>query len=283
MSKVVVILLLLVTVLLSGCETDANILIKVSPQTVVYAFAETGSECEINAYQSISYTDKVELRPLAKGTKIKLTVNLSSQYEAVLDGSNTKVNFNNLELTPNTYFSVEVENKDEEPTYASSRIPTSPSVFMVSTDTTTINGDEYITCTMRLVDGGRGDHFYQLIARDKWNNVVEDVVYPDIFFEEAKVNMMTETNSYGLFTNNGYVGRLMILHCYIPLKNVPESFALELYHQTYEHYCYLQSIATHEAYILLPVFSMDGLYTNVYNGIGLVSGVNKWRMDFSNK
>lgn len=283
MSKLVYILLLLATVLLSACESDANISIKASPQTVVYAFAEMGSECEINAYQSVSYTDKDQYRPLAKGTKVRLNVNLNTQYEAVLDGASTKVKFNGLDLTPNTYFSVEVENKDGEHTHASSRIPPSPNVFMIGTDTTLIDGSEHIACTLRLLDSGHGDHFYQLIARDKENNVVNDVIYSDIFFEEAKANMLTETNSYGLFTNSGYIGRLMILHCYIPVENVPDSFALELYHQTYEHYCYLQSIAVHEAYSLLPVFSPNGLYTNVYNGIGLVSGVNKWRMDFSNK
>lgn len=283
MSKLSIILFLLVTVLLSGCESDANIDIKVSPQTVVYAFAEMGDECEIYAYQSVAYTDKEQYRPLAKGTKVNLTVNLTTQYTTEFDGNSTKVKFDGIELLPNAYFSIEIENKEGESTYASSRIPSSPNVFMIGTDTTTINGTEYVGCTMRLLDAGHGDHFYQLIARDKWGNVVEDVIYPDIIFEEAKANMLTNTKSYGLFSNNGYIGRLMTIHCYIPIKQIPESFALELYHQTYEHYCYLQSIAVHEVYILLPVFSQNGLYTNIYNGIGLVSGVNKWRMEFSNK
>lgn len=270
-------ILLVVTSILIGCESDANIDIQADRKTILYSFVEAGGECTIHAYQSISYAEKTGKMPLERGAKLSLTLNDTTQYRTELDGWRTNVKFGGLVIGEGSRIIVELEEEDKPMVYARSTVPSVPSVFLSGVEETEYNGKRYKVYSLRLLNEYSGENnYYKLQARDMGTGeVIDNVEYLDRIFEETQTGILNDREEKGLFAWKGETGRFVNLHCNVPIDDVKGEVVLELFHLTYEHFFYEQSLTILEDYTLLPVFSPNGLYSNVVNGIGLVTGVAK--------
>lgn len=271
-------MLLLMLTLVTGCEIDADIDIKPERKVILYAFVEAGNECVVHAYQSISYTGAAGKMPLGEGARLYLIVDGTDMYNTTLRGTEVSVKFDSLDINAGSSIEVGIERENELTVHAKSIVPAEPSVFSLGSDEFERNGKKYARYTIYLANeqGEKENGYYQLIARDKaTGEVIEDVEYLDRVFDESMTSVLSTDKSRGLFVLNGQTTRFMYLHCNVPLDGLKGGVELEMRRLTYEYYCYLQSVATHEAYMLLPVFGQNGLYTNVVNGIGLVTGVGR--------
>ncbi|MDO4461781.1 MAG: DUF4249 family protein [Bacteroidia bacterium] len=269
----------LLLAMLVGCESDADIDIKAERKTVVYAFVEAGDRCEVHAYQSILFTEASAKKPLGEETEVNVIIDGKESHTKQLSETATSVEFDGLELHSGSSIEVKVVREGKQLVYASSYIPSEPTIRLTRGDEIEKEGQYYKSCTLMLNDDGIGDNYYQLLARDtKTGDVIEGVKYIGRIFEESKSSIINDDEGRGLFTNANLAGRIIKLNCDIPMKDVEGDIELELYHMTYEHYCYMQSVAIHKAYMLLPVFGQNGLYNNVVNGIGLLSGVARTKV-----
>lgn len=272
---------ILVVILLTfvGCESDADIDISAERKTVLFAFVESGDKCMIHAYQSIFFTETSSKIPLGENTTIHITIDGKTRYTETMSRDATSIEFENLEIRPESKIVVVIDKDDEPSVYASSYVPVEPIATLLRSEEIEKGGKKYKNCTVKLVDGGLADNYYQLVARDtKTGTLIDDIEYLGRIFEESKASMINDDKGRGLFTNANMIGRVITLTCNVPIENLQGEIELELYHMTYEHYCYMQSVAIHKDYMLLPVFSQNGVYNNVVNGIGLVSGVGRCKI-----
>lgn len=276
-----VIFYILVVMLLSfaSCESDADIEISAERKTVLFAFVESGDKCVVHAYQSIFFTETSSKIPLGENTTVHITIDGKTRHTKTMTREATSIEFENLEIHPESKIVVVIDRDDEPSVYASSYVPIEPTATLLRSEEIEKGGKKYKNCTVKLVDGGLVDNYYQLVARDtKTGALIDEIEYLGRIFEESKASMINDDKGRGLFTNANMIGKVITLNCNVPIEDLQGDIELELYHMTYEHYCYMQSVAIHKDYMLLPVFSQNGVYNNVVNGIGLLSGVGRCRL-----
>ncbi|MCF0191473.1 MAG: DUF4249 family protein [Marinilabiliaceae bacterium] len=264
--------------LLTSCEENSDIDIDPADEQILYCYIFPDSIVTVHLYKAVAYTSEKNMTPVEKGSTITIET-LNRQYTSETDNETTSFIFRDLTTEPDSTITIEVLDRSANNASATTYIPHKPEVRMVDTTTIRIDYTEYLQCRLELTDEKNVSNYYQLIMRDGNRNVIDSVEYDDPIFFSHSSTIFSPNQMYGLFSDTYIQDSKYQLFLTFPKRLIRENehITIELYNLTYDHYCYLQMLSRLQQYIILPVFGISSLYSNVIGGTGLVTGVNMWQ------
>ena len=299
MKKLIAYILVIIAIM--GCETDAIINLDTKSETVVTAFIYKDSTVWINAYGTVSYTDTMKYNPL-NGLNVTMTVNPPSDgyYTSIGDGKIT-TRLDNVEMNYGDSVVIEIYNKDNDETATGgTRILEPVKIKNINYTEYILNQkDTVIDLSLSLDDPAATDDYYQIVARAKETaeNGEQRITpleceYNDYIFYAANSSLTTtsqsSSSSIGLFNDKLFNGKSRHASFRIKkdniknaIKNNTSKLIVEvlLYHHTYDYYNYCYTSRLAQSYIILPVFGITSIHSNIDNGVGIVTGMSFDKME----
>ncbi|MCQ2203246.1 MAG: DUF4249 domain-containing protein [Bacteroidales bacterium] len=282
-------LLLAIAAIVIGCESDSDIVLKPRTKVIVSALAYPDSSLVVYVYGSTAYTDTATYDSVGEVT-VDARVNGTLCSSAHLSDGSVSANLGKMELGEGDRLSLSLSGiEGKEGKVAASSVMLKP-VEILRLDTVTIVRDDRQLLEMYLLfdDPPASDDFYQIEARiiDGEKIVPLSCNYSDYLFYLASASISPlgdVSNNIGLFTDEFVSGKYNITFS-VGWDEIRKAVAekeyqghrnaiLEviLYRHTYEYYNFARTASIAQEYLVLPVFGIPAIYSNVENGEGIVS------------
>ena len=288
-----VFVLFMVVIAIVSCETDADITLHTSDTFVMSSFIYQDSDVVVNVYKSVSYSDSDLYKPVDWAV-VRLYVNDVETCEGKLANGDVSLNLGHIDLATDDVIKIVSSNGSQK--VSAETVMLAP-VVIESVDTSVVCGaDTAVEFSLTMTDPSHTDDYYQIVCRrhEKKMDGTEiittlDCDYSDYIFYIANSTILglQSIASAGLFTDETIVGRRRTITFSVKKSDIytgiddgsSVSVEVMLYHHREEYYYYMRTSLVAQNYILLPVFGMSSVYTNVDGGVGLVSGMSLDRVE----
>lgn len=287
--------------LVYSCEIDSDIELHQHKTAVVSALAYKDSSLVVNVYGTTAYTDSIDYTTF-NGIGIEAYVNGKKRSRSYINSGLTTANLGNLGLQDGDTLKLEIWDSEENgKAYSGESIMLSPAEI-IALDTTTLNkGDEKILrMRMQLEDPSQSNDYYQVEVRVRKNGKIIPIKcnYSDYLFYIANSTFMPYDQpgqGLGMFTDEQFNGKRRRISFsvkwediykatgYFPIdtsqainiEDMDAKLEIVLYRHTAEYYNYMRTAYIAQGYLILPVFGIPSIYSNVTNGEGIISCMSK--------
>lgn len=288
---------------LVSCETDSDIELSNHSQTVLTAFIYKDSLVMVHAYATTSYTDTTSYKPL-DDVDVTMYINPPGEglYRNINNGNISTLMDNNL-LEYSDSIEIEVYDKEHDRTTVGRTRLIAPVKISKLSHTMQIRNetDTIISFTMTIKDPWNTTDYYQVVVRAKEETNDGSIIitplpcdYSDYIFYIANSTLSTalQSSSVGLFNDEPFNGKtrnisfsIMEKDVFNSKKNKDSKMSVEvlLYHHTYDYYNYLHTALLAQNYLILPVFGLTSIHSNIVNGVGIVTGMTFDRQEIEIK
>ncbi|WP_439182547.1 DUF4249 domain-containing protein [Carboxylicivirga taeanensis] len=296
------ILYILLALLLIACEKDIEIELNAqSDKLVMYTFIYPDSTLNFHLSKSQSILSLEDYQHVDKG-RFQLFVNDDFQGAYILPSDTIWSSWPEFNFEPGDAVRINAYELNGDTVKAQTYIP--KAVELAAMDTVTIVRDvpdngiqKMLKVSLRFEDPPGENNYYQVIAvREGWGDragepyfTQETIVYDkdDAVFTQGEQSgsLLPGLDFQGLFTDGVIDGKAYTFTLYIPTDDLFFDYyedkiriTFYLYHHTSDYFSYFRSIILADGYEGfyegLPVFEPVKIYSNVQNGLGLVSGMN---------
>jgi len=292
-----VLTMMFVTLLFSGCEKDIEIELKEEGnKTVLFSFIYPDSIFTLHFSKSVGVLSE-DNYSLVKNGFFKLYKNDLYQGKYRFPDDTVTWHWRDFGFEPGDTVLLKAIDGERDTAIARTTIPVTIPVEKMDTVSSTYQGADGITynvlkCNLNFIDPFFTDDYYQLeIIQERWEvidgnetyyrEVVDYIKDDPVFYSRNQQGVLIEGIDFkGLFTDeliNGYYD----LQCLVPDtyyklywfdKKIKLTFYL--YHHTEEYYKYFRTKLISDYYNGVPIFEPVNVYSNVENGIGLVTGMS---------
>ncbi len=289
MQRLIYILTFVATLTLSSCETDSDIELNEVNNYVLTALVYPDSVVNVYAYKSVSYDSKVDYVPIANAY-VAMSINDVVVDTLSLLSNNYRITFaqHNIASGDKVRISV-VDNSQKQLCSATTTMLAPLPISDVSYSVQTSDTDTLQNITISFSEPAETIDYYQIKARlhEQLSDGTE-IIRPlecdfyDYLFYIAKstLNITNTSMPDGIFTDeltNGRNTRIsfnIAQRNLVPTQNNSElTLEILLYRHTYDYYNFLLTSYMVREYLILPVFGVSSVYSNVENGVGIVSGM----------
>ncbi len=291
--------IILSIVAIVACETDSDIILNSQPSYVLNSFIYTDSDIVVNAYQSVSYQDTNDFAYLGDAN-IALSVNGEIKSTKPLSSGHYSVKLPQCGITQGDTVTIEVLDTDYQMLCKGTTIilPSTP-IDTITLFQQIVDTENALNVKVSLTDPSATTDYYQIMVRlhettADGKSIIrtpECDFYDYLFYiARSTVSITSWGKSDGLFTDELINGRTARISLRIPEDELEPQYKdsnlkleILLYRHTYDYYNYLLSAYMVREYLLLPVFGISSVYTNIDNGVGIVSGmsVSKYEIELN--
>lgn len=268
--------------LIHACETPSDIKIEdFDNEKVLTSFIYPDSDIIVNIYNSIAYTDTIFYTNIGNST-IELSINDSITHTKTISSNDNYVSFGKMDFSDYDKIKISVLTNQNDYLEASTTILPRPEILSIDTLHTNIKGNR-VLISLTFKDNKSSHDYYQIVARKRdilpnGQNIISKYKcnYVDNIFNADNTNI-SNSNSIGLFTDNK-TDSIYTVKFYIydiePIKNHDTYADILLYRHTNDYYYYAKSVNSIKSDVVLPVFVVPTIYSNVTGGYGIVSAMS---------
>jgi hypothetical protein len=281
----------------SGCEKDIELeLKKEGNKKVLYSFVYPDSALNFHYSKSVDVLSDANFKVVNKA-HFKMYINGLYQGEYFFPDGKVYGIWDDFEFSPGDKLVLKAMDDTNDTAVVSTEIPVSVPVEELDTVSSVYQGTddilyEVLKCNLLFTDDILRDDFYQLvIIHERWEvidgqekyylDTVDYVKDDPVFFSRSQEGTLLEgLDFHGLFDdeiiNGSYSVQCLVPSSYYKLFWFDRKIKLTfyLYHHTKDYYRFVRSKLISDYYNGIPVFEPVNIYSNVTNGIGLVSGMS---------
>ncbi|NPA36703.1 MAG: DUF4249 domain-containing protein [Chlorobi bacterium] len=281
----------------TGCEKDIEIELKdEGNKSVLYSFIYPDSLFTLHFSKSVGVLSE-ENYALVKNSFFKLYKNGLYQGKYQFPDDTMAWHWRNFEFEPGDSILLKAIDENRDTAIAQTTIPLIIPVERLDTLSSAYQGADGIAynvlkCNLTFTDNVYTDDYYQLeIIQERWEvidgnenyyrQVVDYIKDDPVFYSRSQQGTLMEGIDFkGLFNDELINGRYS-LQCLVPDSyyklywfDRKIKLTFYLYHHTEEFYRYFRTKLISDYYNGVPIFEPVNVYSNVENGIGLVTGMS---------
>lgn len=274
--------------MLSACESEIDLDISPADEVVLTSFFEKGGHMMVSVYGCTPYADTTATSHLG-GALLTVSINgkhLRSRSLGV-DEDIVDMGIIDAEYADTVRISAEVGERKVE---AQSIMLAPVSISRLDTLTTTIGYQKHLSFGLVFAEPQATTDYYQVVLtlcqtmpdgsemRDRLN-----VNYSDYLFmlTAAAPLVGADIMSTGLFDDAVINGRSYRLNFSVPwgevrslvMPNAKSRIEVALYHHTSDYFRYITTASASQDYVLLPVFGIGSVFSNIDGGYGLFTSM----------
>jgi len=288
--------LLVMALLVTGCEKDIKLeLQKEGNNKVLYSFIYPDSAFRFHYSKSVNVLSDQSFT-LVKDATFKMYINDLYQGKYSFPGKNIWGEWSNFEFSAGDTIRIKAMDDTNDTAFVKTFIPDIVDVESLDTVSSTYQGSDGILydvlkCNIVFTDGDEDDYYQLVIIQERWEEVdgvenyyldtVDYIKDDPVFYSRSQEETLLEgLDFHGLF-NDEIINGTYDLQCLVPSsyyklywfdKKIKLTFYL--YHHTNDYYRYVRTKLISDYYNGIPVFEPINIFSNVTNGIGLVSGMS---------
>ena len=283
--------------LFSGCEKDIELeLKKEGNKKVIYSFIYPDSTLSIHYSKSVDVLSDTEFK-VVNNAHFKLYINDLYQGKYFFPDGKVYGMWDDFKFSPGDEVVLKAMDDTKDTAVVRTEIPMTVPIEKLDTVSSVYQGTDGILydvlkCNIHFTDDVVQDDFYQLvIIHERWEvidgletyylDTVDYVKDDPVFFSRSQEGTLLEgLDFHGLFDdeiiNGPYSVQCLVPSSYYKLFWFDRKIKLTfyLYHHTKDYYRFVRSKLISDYYNGIPVFEPVNIYSNVTNGIGLVSGMS---------
>ncbi len=290
-------ILVIISVIFVQCEKDIELELKKKGDNIVlYSFIYPDSVFKLHFSKSVDVLSKENYKYVENGI-FKLYINNYYKGKYYFPEEKVSGQWGNFDFSPGD--SIMLKTMDDTPDTAIviTVIPETVLIEKVDTVSSKYQGtdgiiNDVLISNITFIDPPGISNFYQLvIIQERWEvidgtetyyrKVVDYIKDDPVFYSRNQEGTLLEgLDFHGLF-NDELINGTYDLQCLIPSsyyklywfdKKIKLTFYL--YHHTEDYYRYFRTKLISDYSNGIPIFEPVNIYSNVQNGIGLVSGLS---------
>lgn len=292
MKRITIYILTLIALI--SCETEAVIDLNSHSQIVVTSFIYKDSTVTVKAYGTVSYTDTTKYSSL-NGVYVTMTVNPPSDgiSKYVKEGEiATSIDGMNIEYGDSIEIDIYDKINDKHASGYTKMLKPVEIKDISVTEFVRNSTDSIMGITITMRDPKETRDYYQIVARAKEELSTGETRitplecdYSDYLFYIANSTLTTtiQSSSAGLFNDEMINGKQRNITFNIMKADISKvmrekdsrkTIEVLLYHHTYDYYNYIHTARLAQSYLILPVFGITSIHSNIENGVGIVTGMS---------
>lgn len=277
--------ILLLAIMAVACETDSDIVLSYRQRCVLTAFVYPDSDVVVNLYGSVSYSDTAKFS-VVDDASVSLFVNDTVEYAGHISGGRTSVRFVGARVRPGDKVDVvAVTPSDRLEAHSEMLYPVS--IDFASADVSS-QADSVLNLSVVMLDPAETADYYQIVCYRRLLSLdgsermsrLKCTFNDYLFYVGGPAMSNSEVlSNEGVFTDMLLNGRRRTLKFEASLADVYADadeasrifVDIYLYRHTVDYYDYLRTSLVAQSYVLLPVFGLSSVFSNVDGGVGIVS------------
>ena len=283
--------------LFGGCEKDIELeLKKEGNKKVLYSFICPDSTFAFHYSKSVDVLSDANFK-VVNNAHFKLYINDLYQGKYFFPENEVFGRWDNFRFSAGDSIVLKAMDDTEDTAVVRTVIPETVPVEKMDTVSSVYQGADGILydvlkCNLSFTDDVSSDDYYQLvIIHERWEVIDDNETYyidtvdyikdDPVFYSRSQEGTLLEgLDFHGLFDDELITGDYS-LQCLVPSsyyklywfdKKIKLTFYL--YHHTEDYYRFVRSKLISDYYNGIPVFEPVNIYSNVTNGLGLVSGMS---------
>ncbi len=288
--------IVILAMLISGCEKDIKLeLQKEGNNKVLYSFIYPDSAFRLHYSKSVNVLSDQSFT-LVKDANFKMYINDLYQGKYSFPENDIWGEWSNFGFTAGDTIRIKAMDDTSDTAFVETYIPDIVDIENLDTLSSTYQGADGILydvlkCNIVFADGDDDDYYQLVIIQERWevvdgveNYYLDTVDYikdDPVFYSRSQEETLLEgLDFHGLF-NDEIINGTYDLQCLVPSsyyklywfdKKIKLTFYL--YHHTNDYYRFVRTKLISDYYNGIPVFEPINIFSNVTNGIGLVSGMS---------
>ncbi len=288
--------IVILAMLISGCEKDIKLeLQKEGNNKVLYSFIYPDSAFRLHYSKSVNVLSDQSFT-LVKDANFKMYINDLYQGKYSFPENDIWGEWSNFGFTAGDTIRIKAMDDTSDTAFVETYIPDIVDIENLDTLSSTYQGADGILydvlkCNIVFTDGDDDDYYQLVIIQERWevvdgveNYYLDTVDYikdDPVFYSRSQEETLLEgLDFHGLF-NDEIINGTYDLQCLVPSsyyklywfdKKIKLTFYL--YHHTNDYYRFVRTKLISDYYNGIPVFEPINIFSNVTNGIGLVSGMS---------
>ncbi len=279
-----------------GCEKDIEIeLKKEGDKKVIYSFIYPDSLFRMHYSKSVDVLSDANYK-VVENARFKMYIN--GLYQGSYHFPDDKVSgvWDDFRFRSGDTVRIKALDNTEDTAFVETVIPEVTVIEKLDSVSSTYMGSDGILydvlkCNLKFTDDPHTSDYYQLmIIQERWEVVdgkeeyyVDTVDYikdDPVFYSRSEGTLFEGIDFKGLFDdetiNGDYSLQCLVPSSYYKLYWFDKKIKLTfyLYHHTGDYYKYVRSKLISDYYHGIPIFEPINVYSNVKNGLGLVSGMS---------
>ena len=288
--------LIIISALFVQCEKDIELeLKKEGGRLVLYSFIYPDSAFSFYFSESVDVLSDHNYAMVKNGS-FRIYINSVDQGKYFFPSDTILGQWNDFRFSPGDSVTLKAMDDAGDTATVSTYLPQVIAIEKIDSVSDMYQGSDgalykVLKCNISFTDPFFTDNYYQLvIIQERWEDtggnekyfreVVDYIKDDPVFYSHNQEGALLEGLDFqGLFTDELIHGTYK-LQCLVPSSYYELSpsdkkikLTFYLYHHTIDYYRYFRTKLTSDYYNGVPIFEPVNIYSNVTNGIGLVSGM----------